>query len=242
MCLLTMAPKRKRSAAATAAAPTTDGAPIIDRSQIRKTEVPLPTNLSKPQRRQSSRGGKAEKTDPNLNPDILDGVTALRASPDGHEDAPLNSILKPPVSNGVAEDTSLTSDETTGVKVHPSPGANIAAAIGDGPKAKGAASVATTAKNKRKKAGAQQVKVEDDDGAFGAVDGVAENATAPAVSAGVPGDADDADGLEAGEDEEQEVKEALSRPPPVNSEYLPLPWKGRLGYVRVLRVPVNLLI
>ena len=36
-----------------------------------------------------------------------------------------------------------------------------------------------------------------------------------------------------GEDEadEQELKEALSRPPPVNSSYLPLPWKGRLGYV-----------
>jgi hypothetical protein len=28
-----------------------------------------------------------------------------------------------------------------------------------------------------------------------------------------------------------EVQDALSRPPPVNSEYLPLPWKGRLGYV-----------
>ncbi|EQL30262.1 hypothetical protein BDFG_07255 [Blastomyces dermatitidis ATCC 26199] len=28
----------------------------------------------------------------------------------------------------------------------------------------------------------------------------------------------------------EEVKEALSRPPPVNSNYLPLPWKGRLGY------------
>lgn len=29
----------------------------------------------------------------------------------------------------------------------------------------------------------------------------------------------------------QEVKEAIVRPPPVNSSYLPLPWKGRLGYV-----------
>lgn len=29
---------------------------------------------------------------------------------------------------------------------------------------------------------------------------------------------------------EEEVKEALTRPPPVNSSYLPLPWKGRLGY------------
>jgi UV DNA damage endonuclease len=32
-------------------------------------------------------------------------------------------------------------------------------------------------------------------------------------------------------DGEEEVREALSRPPPVNSAYLPLPWKGRLGYV-----------
>jgi hypothetical protein len=32
--------------------------------------------------------------------------------------------------------------------------------------------------------------------------------------------------------DEEEIKEALSRPPPVNSDYLPLPWKGRLGYVR----------
>lgn len=30
---------------------------------------------------------------------------------------------------------------------------------------------------------------------------------------------------------EEEVKEVLSKPPPVNSDYLPLPWKGRLGYV-----------
>jgi hypothetical protein len=32
--------------------------------------------------------------------------------------------------------------------------------------------------------------------------------------------------------DEEELKEALSRPPPVNSNYLPLPWNGRLGYVR----------
>lgn len=28
----------------------------------------------------------------------------------------------------------------------------------------------------------------------------------------------------------EEIKQALSRPPPVNSDYLPLPWKGRIGY------------
>lgn len=37
---------------------------------------------------------------------------------------------------------------------------------------------------------------------------------------------------DGGEDAgEEEIKAAVSRPPPVNSDYLPLPWKGRLGYV-----------
>lgn len=31
--------------------------------------------------------------------------------------------------------------------------------------------------------------------------------------------------------EAEELQDALSRPPPVNSSYLPLPWRGRLGYV-----------
>lgn len=40
-----------------------------------------------------------------------------------------------------------------------------------------------------------------------------------------------------GEEEagEEEIQAALGRPPPVNSDYLPLPWKGRLGYVRFFR-------
>lgn len=32
----------------------------------------------------------------------------------------------------------------------------------------------------------------------------------------------------------EEIEAALTRPPPVNSDYLPLPWKGRLGYVSEL--------
>lgn len=35
------------------------------------------------------------------------------------------------------------------------------------------------------------------------------------------------------EADEEEILAALSRPPAVNSDYLPLPWKGRLGYVRL---------
>ena len=38
--------------------------------------------------------------------------------------------------------------------------------------------------------------------------------------------------IEAEDQEEslEEIQAALSRPPPVHSDYLPLPWKGRLGY------------
>lgn len=32
-----------------------------------------------------------------------------------------------------------------------------------------------------------------------------------------------------------ELQQAISRPPPVNSSYLPLPWRGRLGYVSHFR-------
>ena len=36
------------------------------------------------------------------------------------------------------------------------------------------------------------------------------------------------------EADEEELQAAFSRPPPVHSDYLPLPWKGRLGYVSQL--------
>lgn len=47
-------------------------------------------------------------------------------------------------------------------------------------------------------------------------------------------DKEDPEARDGGDGEEEadpeELKDALSRPPPVNSSYLPLPWKGRLGY------------
>ncbi len=42
----------------------------------------------------------------------------------------------------------------------------------------------------------------------------------------------DSDGDEAAPAEDVDIlKKEAGRPPPVNSQYLPLPWKGRLGYV-----------
>lgn len=39
--------------------------------------------------------------------------------------------------------------------------------------------------------------------------------------------------------EADELKEALGRPPPVHSSFLPLPWKGRLGYVGCTELGVS---
>ena len=70
-----------------------------------------------------------------------------------------------------------------------------------------------------------------------AVNGVPVNVDALAKSitkSGVEG-VDDPEAKGEEEADEEEIKEALSRPPPVNSDYLPLPWKGRLGYVWLIR-------
>ncbi|KAH8710069.1 UV-endonuclease UvdE-domain-containing protein [Phaeosphaeriaceae sp. PMI808] len=100
----------------------------------------------------------------------------------------------------------------------------------------GGVSVATTGepavqmagkgKGKRKKAGTQHAKVGSEESNTGVVNGVT-NATGNTAGNEIAEDLEVDEGLE---DNESEVKEALSRPPPVNSEYLPLPWKGRLDY------------
>jgi UV DNA damage endonuclease len=188
--------KRKRSTVADASLSATD-APAIDRSKMRRSEVPLPSNAvgdaPKATRRQSSRGETAATTNPDLNPDVLDGVTALRASPDAETHVDVHA------SNGVVKDVDLATEATSEM-------------------------APTISKSKQRKAGAIQVKVEPEESTIGAVNGAAKNIK----SSGIDGDPEDGEELE---DDEVEIKEALSRPPPVNSEYLPLPWKGRLGYV-----------
>lgn len=52
-------------------------------------------------------------------------------------------------------------------------------------------------------------------------------ATNPKASSSFLDPEADAEGLDA---DPEELSAALARPPPANSSYLPLPWKGRLGY------------
>ncbi|KAI2613438.1 UV-endonuclease UvdE [Hypoxylon sp. NC1633] len=76
-------------------------------------------------------------------------------------------------------------------------------------------------KDQKKKRGKQKtrpVKIEEND-----VDQATE-----AYADGEPGDREE--GCPKEEADASEVKQGGSRPPPVNSDYLPLPWKGRLGY------------
>jgi UV DNA damage endonuclease len=211
-----MPPKRKRSGVA-AASPAAIENSALDRSKVLHTTVPLPPNVAgdapKSARRQLSRGGKSAVTNPNTNPEVLDGVSALRASPDGHEDGEPESHLAPNMSNGTVN--GAPSAPSTDMK----PPA-ITAADG-GSSAVPPTTDAPAGKGKRKKA-APQIKTEPVES-----NGVAK--IPPTENTGMAGDPEEADGVE---EDELEVKEALSRPPPVNSEYLPLPWKGRLGYVR----------
>src|ERR1700712_4107090 len=74
-----MPPKRKRSSVAAATAP--ENGPMLHR-----TPIPPPKSSTKPPapKRQASRRGRID-TNPDHNADIIDGKTALRASPDADE-------------------------------------------------------------------------------------------------------------------------------------------------------------
>lgn len=157
-----------------------------------------------PKRRSSARNAATvAATNPDLNDQIIDGPNATRASPDGDVN---EEIVPGPVKSETTE-----------------------------PPKKG------TGKKAAKET--QAVKAEDDSAPKKPQAKKASKTEAPSVSAEFkkpaaalkakketdadPGDPEADDAEEA---DEEEVNEALARPPPVNSDYLPLPWKGRLGY------------
>lgn len=159
-------------------------------------------------------------TNPNINANVLDAPGPLRASPDASESDEQMDLEKagmdvekqvktededlPSLTNSADSDSSLSemSDVESPVKAKPAPKGAKA------PPDKKANGV-TAGKAAPKQADAAKVKKE------------------PSKE---PQFLDpDNDALE--EADEEEIQAALSRPPPVNSDYLPLPWKGRIGYV-----------
>ncbi|KAL1606749.1 hypothetical protein SLS60_004156 [Paraconiothyrium brasiliense] len=241
-------------------------------SSRQQTRVPLPANVAHlqdaaephppaPTRRQSARNISSHaSTNPNANPDVVDGITALRASPDSVELASVGDVALTPgreTSSGGAVDIAPTDATAAAPDAHTEHGSIDVPAEAHGqsqgvsskrsrrPK-NGSASEAPApasetappgvpeqppGKYKRKRGVNEHVKV-DSAAVNGTINAGSTTATAssgPAVEkdVGVTGDPEAGEEAVEGEDE---VKEALSRPPPVNSDYLPLPWKGRIGY------------
>ena len=199
----TMPPKRKRAAVAPTVVTGPDTNPI------------LPPGKS----RSNSRAKVKVETNPDQNAEILDGKTAMRASPDADEAGESFQIEKAVVTPAKAEPTPKKETSDSELSDAPEP-------------------EATPAKKKRKtptKSSVAAKKGSDEIKAF-----VKEQAAKKAAEAktkeegeeeGVREDPDEGDA--AVEDADAVTREA-NRPPPINSDYLPLPWKGRLGYVCIM--------
>ncbi|KAK2626169.1 hypothetical protein QTJ16_004431 [Diplocarpon rosae] len=210
---LTMPPKRKRTSAAAAAANAVPN-PLTERPIL-----PPGTGTSAPPlKKRASRRGKID-TNPDHNPEVEDGKSALRASPDAGEEGEFfdaASLAQPAVGmnervkkeSGVDTSSDLATarpiPEKTQKKKSPTK-SSIAAK-------KGSEEIkAFRAEQAAKKAAEVKVKKEDEGDEWDK--------------------RQDPDGDEDGPAEDAEVlKQEARRPPPVNSDYLPLPWKGRLGY------------
>jgi len=219
-----MPPKRKRSSVA--ASP--GFAPVLLQTPI----LPPERSLNPPApKRQASRRGKID-TNPDHNVDIVDGKTALRASPDADEEGEALAIEKintrpttPAKTNGVKNP--VKNEDTD------SPLSDIETEI----------SILTPGKRQKKtptKSSIAAKKGSDEIKAFKA-EQAAKKAAETKVKKEEDGDEwdkrTDPDGNDAAPEEDADViKKEAGRPPPVNSDYLPLPWKGRLGYVSILLI------
>ena len=216
-----MAPKRKRSSLATTTAGENGIPPILH-----ETPFPLPSKAIKPPapKRQGLHRDKID-TNPDQNADIVDGKTALRASPDADEEG--ESLAAEKVNSGPN-----TPAKTKGIN-----GA-VKDEDSDSPLSEIDLPVSAPSKKQKKtptKSSIAAKKGSDEIKAF-----KAEQAAKKAAAAKVKKEEDvdewdkkldpDGDGVGPAEDVDVMKKEA-ARSPPVNSDYLPLPWRGRLGYV-----------
>lgn len=157
-----------------------------------------------PVRRASSRRSQPKpadiETNPDVNPLIEDGKDALRSSPDA-EAREVEAETKKAATKKASKVREVARTPVKRTKVSDSD--SSLSDVSDIEKLEAAVT-------KSKKAAAKPKKV-------------VEKATAPQDE-----EDPEADGNDTVDPEE--LRAAMSRPPAVNSSYLPLPWKGRLGY------------
>ncbi len=209
-------PKRKRSSLAITPGSTV---PSHENLNLQESAAELP-----PPKRKPSRRGRVD-TNPDVNADIVDGKTALRASPDAEAKGEVfhveRLIPKTPLREIKVKKEAGLEDNVSSLSVV---GENLPNFNRE-----------KTSKKTPTKSSIAAKKGSDEIKAF-----KVEQAAKKAANNAVKHDDEveewdsraDPDGDDVGLAENVSImKIEAARPPPVNSDYLPLPWKGRLGYV-----------
>ncbi|KAF6236196.1 hypothetical protein HO173_005825 [Letharia columbiana] len=192
--------KRKSLSTATQG-PATTTVPILP-PPFDDDPIPPPKRRAS-QRKVSRPKANTGSTNPDKNANVLDAPEALRASPDGDETMNLEEAGMDVEKQVKEEDSDSPLSEMQEVE-EPVEKRN-------------------NGRENRKSAAV-------------AKKGIKEESRKPALAAKKKNEPakepqfldPEAEGDE--EADEEEIQAALSRPPPVNSDYLPLPWKGRIGY------------
>ena len=181
---------------------------LVDESTA-DTVPPLKVGAPPPVKRRARENYVTVSTNPAKNKEILDGIEAMRASPDaqgsGEKFNAKRAGLKRKSIKDEADDVpSLVED------------AGSASSLSELSETEPSAPPKSA--TKKGKATANQKKKES------------KEATEAKAKKESKADAADPEAEVEEEADEEEIRDALSRPPPVNSDFLPLPWNGRLGY------------
>ena len=167
---------------------------------------PPPAKRRASRRKVSQPKSAPASTNPEENVDVLDGPEALRASPDADEEGDSLDVAKA----GMDVDSQVKVEENRGKP--PEDGTQSDSTLSE------ISDMDSPAKNYKPNGKVAKPGVKE------------ATETKVKATAKEPQFLDpEAEGDE--EADEEEIQAALSRPPPVNSDYLPLPWKGRIGYV-----------
>lgn len=182
---------------------------------------PLPTQRRTSQRKSSKPKPELVPSNPNDNPDIIDGSQALRASPDMDiPDGRLRAVNLGFDGSQQTEQEEHTVTLTTREKSD--------SLLSDLSSIRSSVPPSVSKRKSEKKllepkdrSGVDQL------GAKNGISVVKSHKQTTKDTQFLDPEAEEVEGAD-----EEEIQAALSRPPPVNSDYLPLPWRGRLGYVR----------
>lgn len=173
-----------------------------------------------------SRRGTVD-TNPDHNTEIVDGKAALRASPDADERSERLAVENINAATGIPA-------KANGFNGHKKSEDSDSPLSDLGTETPGPSPAKKPKKTPTKSAIAAKKGIEEIK-AYKAEVAAKKAAEAKVKKEGSEDEWDkrqDPDGDEEGPVEDVDVmKREAGRPPPVNSDYLPLPWKGRLGYV-----------